>query len=325
MSGCDNSSTETSSQLNTKEEAQKTAERFARYWEQKDASSMYGLFIPELQEKRNKEDFVKFFGASENLTNPVIRLDQVNLDKENEAYAYYTTYSAIYTSSYNFKAPAIKLEYLNGSWKINTFNSFFTEPCAEKCFNFSCTEAKCDSTTSFKCQYFSIEPCSCNEDLDCPYGKPLCLNNVCSPEMCESYSDCSITQESKDECESKDLVFYVKSECSSEGRCSLKCSRHAEDPEFRNPTEERATMLDMSISESEGQIKIENRDVSLTKVTLRINYDYKKEFDRIESGAEMILNASDFLNDKGQELSRATQIERIYLYSQQGKWWKIAN
>src|SRR3989344_21210 len=76
MSGCDNSSTETSSQLNTKEEAQKTAERFARYWEQKDASSMYGLFIPELQEKRNKEDFVKFFGASENLTNPVIRLDQ---------------------------------------------------------------------------------------------------------------------------------------------------------------------------------------------------------------------------------------------------------
>ena len=50
------------SEIQTKksqEGVEKFAEKFARAWEQKDYSSMYDMFVPELQAIKNKAEFVE--------------------------------------------------------------------------------------------------------------------------------------------------------------------------------------------------------------------------------------------------------------------------
>ena len=47
-------------QPKSKEGAEATADKFAREWEQKDFLKLYDLFVPALQNKKNKAEFVEF-------------------------------------------------------------------------------------------------------------------------------------------------------------------------------------------------------------------------------------------------------------------------
>lgn len=279
-------------------EAEKVAERFARYWEQKDFSAMYDMIIPELKEKRNKEDFIKFFLASETATNIVIRLDKISSDIKNISYAYYTVSSSIYDS----KAPAIQLIYIDNRWYINAFEKFFTEPCAENCDTFTCKETLCSRETGFKCAYKTIDSCQ--------------------QKLCIQHEDCNlpINQTDVDECESNGIRYYIKQYC-SDNSCKFICGESAYGPQFTNPTMEEAAKLKLKVSRFDEPISIKNNDQNLTKVTIRINQIYKKEIENIESDDTILVNRSEFRGDDGSKLGRSQEISRIYLYSQQGKWW----
>jgi len=305
------------SQPKTKEEAEKTAERFARYWEQRDFDSMYDFFVTDLQSVRNKRDFVKFFDASETSPDIVIRLDKLSMDSKDIAYAYYTVSSSIY----DVKAPAMKLEYIYDSWKINAFGGFFTEECAEECLELDCEESICSSETGFKCEYEKVEECSCNDKFDCPYDKPLCIEGICSIKQCKLHKDCegTITQEARDDCESKGLRFYVKSLC-SKNRCKLSCYELEEDPYFRNSQAEKDAKLMMRIFSEFSNIELNNYDVELSGIVIILNGRYQKKLDKIDSGAELKINLTEFLDGGGHRLY-GSEVDSIYLYSQQGKWW----
>lgn len=105
------------------EEIEKVAERFARFWEQKDYTSMYGMFIPELQKIKTKENFKKTLQYEEKENNIVVRLDKISKENETIAYIYYTVTSSLFDS----KMPAMKIEYIAGDWKINGFSPYFIE------------------------------------------------------------------------------------------------------------------------------------------------------------------------------------------------------
>jgi len=120
---------ETKSQLNTtteksidkKELAEKTALRFARYWEKKDWENMYDLFIANLKALKSKERFVKIIIRDYDLTSVSMRLDKVELDNESVAFAYYTAETALA----GIKTQAIQLEWNGKEWKVNAFATYF--------------------------------------------------------------------------------------------------------------------------------------------------------------------------------------------------------
>jgi len=312
ITGCVNN------QPKEKEEVKKTAERFARDWEQKNFDSMYNLFIPELKEKRTKEDFVNFFKASEKDSNIVIRLDKVSIDSKDVAYAYYTISGSIYEA----KAPAMKLEHIENNWRFNAFADFFVKECAEECIDYyRCKRNTCSSETEFKCKYEDIEQCSCEDDLDCPFDRPLCLNDFCSAKQCFWDKECEevISQKKKDDCESKGLRFNIEPWC-FEGECKSRCYESPSNPVFRNPQEEDEAKLKIRISQIDKTIEIKNYDVDLTKITILINNKFKKELDSITSGSELILSTSEFLDNNNKNLG-SSNADNFYLYSQQGKWW----
>jgi hypothetical protein len=97
------------------------AERFARTWEQKDWNKMYDFFIPELQQKKTREEFATIMTFKERNTQVAVRLDGVSKDNAKETYAYYTVNSGIYGA----KAPAMRLELTDDGWKVNAMSTIF--------------------------------------------------------------------------------------------------------------------------------------------------------------------------------------------------------
>lgn len=97
------------------------AERFARFWEQKDWGNMYDMFIPQLQTKSDKNTFISVMNFFEKSNQIVIRLDKVSTDSENVVYAYYTVSSSLFDA----KAPAMRMEKIEGVWKIDAFAKYF--------------------------------------------------------------------------------------------------------------------------------------------------------------------------------------------------------
>jgi len=315
ISGCgqEEITESTYSELKTREGAEKTAERFARYWEQKDPNSMYDFFIPLLKEKRNKEDFSKFFLASENETTPVIRLDQIRMDSEDVVYAYYTVSSSIFDA----KAPAMKLEYIDGRWLVNGFVTFFTETCSEKCIELECKKFSCSKETEFKCKYENSD-CPCNTEWDCPNDRPVCIGNNCQAIECKDDKDCKPSQEFIDNCESKAVRFTAKNWCSY-GECKFSCTEDI--ISFKSPTEERNAMLNVKINIFEKIVEVKNFDQDLTNVVIVVNEKYKKQINKISKNENLNLEKTEFLDDFGRDLPEGRPINSVYLYSRQGKYW----
>src|SRR3989339_275272 len=107
----------------TEECVKATAEKFARVWEQKDYDSMYKMFIPELQNMKNKDNFKKTLQFEEKENDVVVRLDKISKESDTIAYAYYTISSSLFDS----KAPAMKMVYTDGDWEIDAFATYFSK------------------------------------------------------------------------------------------------------------------------------------------------------------------------------------------------------
>ena len=126
---CDNDEPEAFQQNATvaiggKNLAETTALRFERTWEAKDWNSMYNLFPDDLKKLKSKERFTKIATKFASGEKPyIIRLNDVKLDNESLAYAYYTkSYSGTDTER---KEPAIKLERAENEWKVEAFINYF--------------------------------------------------------------------------------------------------------------------------------------------------------------------------------------------------------
>ena len=115
-------------QPKSKEGAETTADKFAREWEQKDFSEMYNMFIPELQSKKTKPEFIELMDYLEKDTSITVRLDKISMESDDIVYSYYTVSSSLYET----KAPAMRLEYDKGAWRINAFGTYFSMDLVEK-------------------------------------------------------------------------------------------------------------------------------------------------------------------------------------------------
>ena len=83
---------------------------------------MYDMFVPELQKIKSKSMFKKTLQFEERANNIVVRLDKISTEN-NTAYAYYTITSSLFDS----KAPAMKLKYIDGDWRVAAFASYFAQ------------------------------------------------------------------------------------------------------------------------------------------------------------------------------------------------------
>ncbi|MBU1854462.1 MAG: hypothetical protein KKF89_01975, partial [Nanoarchaeota archaeon] len=128
ISGCTQTQENVYKQPKSKEGAESTADKFAREWEQKDLSDMYDMFIPKLQEMKNKSDFVALMEYLESDSTITVRLDKISMESEDVAYAYYTVSSSLFEQ----KAPAMNLEYIKGAWRVDAFGSYFSMSLQEK-------------------------------------------------------------------------------------------------------------------------------------------------------------------------------------------------
>ena len=139
---------ETQAQSNTtnekaedkKELAEKTALRFARYWEKQDWENLYDLLITDLKNIKSKERFVKIMNRDYDLPSVSMRLDKVELDNESVAFAYFTAETALA----GIKTQATQLEWDGEEWKVNAFATHFST-CDEfdkKC----CGNGLCEET-----------------------------------------------------------------------------------------------------------------------------------------------------------------------------------
>lgn len=100
--------------------AEKTAEKFARYWEQKDWNSMYDVFVPDLQKMKTKEEFSEIMNYFETAQTITVRLDKVSLD-DGKSYAYFTASTGLFDS----KVPALEMQKVGLKWKFNAFATYF--------------------------------------------------------------------------------------------------------------------------------------------------------------------------------------------------------
>ena len=126
--GCTQVESNVYKQPKSKEGAESTADKFAREWEQKDFYNMYDLFILESQEMKNKSDFVALMDYLESDSTITVRLDKISMESEDIAYAYYTVSSSLFEQ----RAPAMKLEYTKGAWRVDAFGSYFSMSLQEK-------------------------------------------------------------------------------------------------------------------------------------------------------------------------------------------------
>lgn len=108
--------------VDKKDLAEKTALRFARYWEKKDWENLYDLLIIDLKNLKSKERFVKIMIRDYDLPSVSMRLDKVEIDNESAAFAYFTAETALA----DIKTQATQLEWDGKEWKVNAFATHFS-------------------------------------------------------------------------------------------------------------------------------------------------------------------------------------------------------
>lgn len=117
------------------EDPQLVAERFARFYEQKDWNSMYDLFTPELQKKETKQQFYELAEYKNKDIIIVVRLDKVSKDNEEVSYAYYSGS----LGALELKMPAAKMVLTDNKWKFDAFASYFyPEEMVKECVTNDC-------------------------------------------------------------------------------------------------------------------------------------------------------------------------------------------
>lgn len=111
----------------SQEDPQLVAERFARFWEQKDWNSMYDLFTPELQAMKTQQQFYDMAQYKNKEGTIVVRLDKISNDSSTVIYAYYSgSLGAI-----ELKMPAAKMVLVNNSWRFDAFAEYFSQNLEE--------------------------------------------------------------------------------------------------------------------------------------------------------------------------------------------------
>jgi len=157
-------------QPKTEKGAESTADKFAREWEQKDFSDMYDMFIPKLQEMKNSSDFVALIEYIESDSTVTIRLDKISMESEDIAYAYYTVSSSLFEQ----KAPAMKLEYTKGAWRVDAFRSYFSMSLQEKKYFDKVAEITTKQTSLLNDFIYNIEMHTIEIEYDGLYDTTYC-------------------------------------------------------------------------------------------------------------------------------------------------------
>lgn len=129
----------TKSVIDKEELAKLTASKFARLWEQEDYSPMYEYFIDDLKKLKSKERFIEAAKKQVRKESITIRLDNVELENETTAFAYYT-FSTILVDT---KAPAMQMLWDGKSWKVDAFWDRFT--LCDKYMTNCCGNEKCEN------------------------------------------------------------------------------------------------------------------------------------------------------------------------------------
>lgn len=110
-------------------EAVKVAQGFSIAWQNENYGKAYEYFNPILKENKIKADFVKIVEYSQNKNKFYMIYDKVVLQDRHTAYAYYT-FSG--DSILQPKTPAVEMDYINGTWTINTFAKYFKTTLEEE-------------------------------------------------------------------------------------------------------------------------------------------------------------------------------------------------
>lgn len=300
ISGCAKEGEINDSAFTAQEELELIAETFARYWEQKNFDAMYDMFLPELKEKRSKNDFIIFFSAKETFDTVVMRLDKISIVSEKEAYAYFTISSSVY----DVKAPAMQLLKQNGEWYINGLLPIFEDDCADICVPLcKCQTFECSPDTGFTCKYNLKEDCNCMTDSDCP-NNLVCLESRCDRIQCTQNKQCEnqATEEFIYQCKAQGFQRWVHSYC-KHGKCNFNCYEQenmAEPPE--NTIKVDAVVFD-------EYVEIRNYDRDLTRVSVVFNEELRINIDEINVGTTAKVTKPKNL-----------EVKSVYVYSEQGQY-----
>lgn len=184
---CDSDEKEdTKRPMNKEELAEKTASKFARVWEHRQWDVMYPVFISSLKKLKTKDEFVKIMDFKETESNIAVRLDDVEIENDNVAYAYYSVSSTLVET----KAPSMKLVWEDNEWKIDAFATYFIikELPLLECTDLNKCTTDIYSFTDEKCVHKEFFPCCGNnlcEDSEKIY-KGYCKSDCCGDNKCES-------------------------------------------------------------------------------------------------------------------------------------------
>ena len=174
---------------NKENKAIQTAQGFAIAFQNGDWISLYHYFTPSLRELRNETDFTVFMIVKSVVDKNNFQLiyDKVVIQNEKDAYAYYTVSGNMFVQ---LKSPAVHLIYDKGNWYVDGFASYFTDNCAELCYDFDvCTNEVCSKETIYTCEHEKIAGC-CNYNSECDSTTPYCRDNKCVSTECSSDIDC---------------------------------------------------------------------------------------------------------------------------------------
>jgi hypothetical protein len=122
---CDSDETvvETTENSTPKEDPEIVAVKFANALEKGDYSYVYSRLNPRLKNKRSESEFDSVMSYVASFEPAAMRLDDVKVISENEAYAYYTISSGIVKT----ETPTIEMVYFNDKWVFSLFSLYFDD------------------------------------------------------------------------------------------------------------------------------------------------------------------------------------------------------
>jgi hypothetical protein len=146
---------------------EQTAILFASLQQQGKYAALYDLFIPQLREKKGRDDFVSFAQAYFQQNNAVLTTEKVVKRGADRADAYFVAF----VNNEQQRLPAIELVSTGEGWRVNGFANLFGTGCVDDCVDGNpddCAAVSCSAETGYACAQLLIPNCSCDADVDCP-------------------------------------------------------------------------------------------------------------------------------------------------------------